>query len=163
MTRKTTITAAVAAAAIGAAAIALTADDPAPQRSAAAPKIYGASPTAAPRSAPRAPSARDAEQVARRWMTTWDRATQCADADADLSAAIALSGGELARQLREQPPRPGADPSCDPKKLVSVKALTPPDRGAWTVLVAREGETGGPMTLTLQPTDRGLRVVTLNY
>ncbi len=130
----------------------------------AAPKIYGTAPATPPATTAPAPTTDEAEDITRRWTTAFDRASACVEDQAARRTIVKLAAGELARQLADQPPRPGAQADCNPPKIVRVTSAGPPQEdGLWVVLVEHKGATGGPFTVTLQPTDRGLRVVRIDY
>lgn len=165
MTRPT-ITAAIATATVVAiAAVAIASGRQEHKASSAPAKIYGGAPATTPTPPAPAPiTAADAEQLTRRWTTAFDRASACPDAAVDRRTIVDLAAGALATQLAEQPPRPGAQADCHPTKIIRVTASGPPKAdGTWIVFVQHKGATGGPFTVTLQPTDRGLRVVAIDY
>lgn len=166
MTKPITTAAIVAAtvvAAIGTVAIANGRHEQ--KTSTGAPRIYGGAPATTPPPATPAPiTAAAAEQLTRRWTTAFDRASDCPAAAADRRTIVDLAAGALASQLAEQPPRPGAQADCHPTKIIRVTADGPPKAdGTWIVFVQHKGATGGPFTVTLQPTTRGLRVVAIDY
>lgn len=165
MSRASTTTALAAAAIAAIAAVAITGDDHDPAPSTAPAKIYGRTPATTPPPATPAPiTAADAEDLTRRWTTAFNRASACPDAAADRRTIVDLAAGELASQLAEQPPRPGAQADCRPTTIVRVTASGPPKAdGTWIVFVQHKGATGGPFTVTLQPTVDGLRVVQIDY
>ena len=163
---KPTITAAIATATVAVIAAAAIAGGHHDRKASTAPaKIYGGAPATTPPPPTPAPiTAAGAEDLTRRWTTAFDRASVCTDAAADRRAIVDLAAGELASQLAEQPPRPGAQADCHPTKIIRVTASGPPKAdGTWIVFVQHKGATGGPFTVTLQPTTRGLRVVAIDY